>query len=260
MSSSNLPVSHAQWGDDLLVWEHFNRSPIGIFLEAGANDPIKLSQTYLLEQQGWTGILIDPVPSCCEALRRVRTRSHVFQNALGGPQHRGKLRLRVPSGCSELTHAVANGGEVGDAEMQAASSIAERRQEASDGDEIIEAGFITIDEALKTAGFDRLDYLSLDLEGFELPALQGLDFSRIRPRVVIIEDRLENLSRHRFMLNKGYKLVRRNGSNNWYVPSNEPFSVSLQTRLKLFRKCYLSIPFRYLRDNLRKLRKSPRVS
>ena len=107
---------------------------------------------------------------------------------------------------------------------------------------------------LKTAGFDRLDYLSLDLEGFELPALQGLDFTRIRPRVVIIEDRLENLSRHRFMLRQGYKLVRRNGSNNWYLPCEEPFPVTLATRMKLFRKCYLSLPFRHLRDTLRKLR------
>ena len=99
--------------------------------------PIKLSQTYLLEQQGWTGVLIDPVPSCCEALRRVRTRSHVFQNALGGPQHRGKLRLRVPAGCSELTHAVADETAASGSEIDAAASVAERRQEAADGDEII---------------------------------------------------------------------------------------------------------------------------
>ena len=255
MSSANQPESHAQWGDDLLVWEYFNRSSTGVFLEAGANDPIKLSQTYLLEQQGWTGILIDPVPSCCEALRRVRTRSHVFQNALGGPQHRGKLRLRVPEGCSELTHAVVDDSGASGSEIQAVASVAERRFEAAAGDEIIEAGFMTIDEALKIAGFDRLDYLSLDLEGFELPALQGLDFSHMRPRVVIIEDRLENLSRHRFMLQQRYKLVRRNGSNNWYLPSEAPFTVSLATRLKLFRKCYLSLPFRHMRDTLRKLRK-----
>lgn len=255
MHNDDQTKSYAQWGDDLLVWEYFNRANSGIFLEAGANDPINLSQTYLLEQKGWIGILIDPVPSCCEALRRVRTNSHVFQNALGGPQHRGKLRLRVPAGCSELTHAVSDETSMLGNDIDAAASAAERRQGSTDCDEIIEAGFITINEALATAGFDRLDYLSLDMEGFELAALQGLDFSRIRPRVVIIEDRLESLSRHRFMLRRGYKLVRRNGSNNWYVPSGELFPVSLTTRIKLFRKCYLSLPFRYLRDTLRKLRK-----
>lgn len=253
--SEDKTESYAQWGDDVLVWDHFKGKTDGVFLEAGANDPKALSQTYLLEKRGWTGILVEPVPECCEALRRVRIRSHVFQNALGGPQHRGKLRLRVPAGCSELTHAVADEEAAIGREIEAASSIAERRQRASDGDEIIEAAFITINEVLRSAGVDRLDFLSLDLEGFELPALQGLDFARIRPRVVIIEDRLENLSRHRFMLRHRYRLVRRNGSNNWYFPAEEDCSVNIFTRFKLFRKCYLSLPFRHLRDGLRKFRK-----
>jgi FkbM family methyltransferase len=247
--------SYAQWGDDVLVWDYFKGKTDGVFLEAGANDPKILSQTYLLEKRGWTGILVEPVPECCEALRKVRTRSHVFQNALGSPQHRGMLRLRIPAGCSELAHAVADNDDAAGSEIKAASSIAERRQHLSDGDKIIEAAFITIDEALRSAEVGHLDFLSLDLEGFELPALQGLDFTRIRPRVVIIEDRLENLSRHRFMLRQNYKLVRRNGSNNWYLPAEEKFTVDLFSRLKLMRKCYLSLPFRHLRDGLRKLRK-----
>lgn len=253
--SEEKTESYAQWGDDLLVWDYFKGKTDGVFLEAGANDPKALSQTYLLEKRGWSGILVEPVSECCEALRRIRTRSHVFQNALGSPQHRGILRLRVPAGCSELTHAVADDDVTTGSEIEAVSSIAERRQGASDGDEIIEAAFITIDEVLAKAGLDRLDFLSLDLEGFELPALQGLDFARIRPRVVIIEDRLENLSRHRFMLRQRYRLVRRNGSNNWYLPAEEGFAVDFLTRLKLFRKCYLSLPFRHLRDGLRKIRK-----
>lgn len=246
--------SHAQWGDDLLVWEFFKRSRGGVFFEAGANHPIKLSQTYLLEQQGWTGVLVEPVPSCCDELRRVRTGSRVFQNALGGPEHRGKLRLRIPAGTTELAHAVSADCAAEGGEIKALAEMAERRQEAGEGDELIEAEFITIDEALRTAGFDRLDYLSLDLEGFELAALRGLDFRRIRPRVIIVEDRLEELSRHRYLRKQGYKLVRRNGSNNWYVPVEEPFPVSLTTRFKLIRKCYLSLPFRRMRDGLRKLR------
>ena len=252
--SEDKNESYAQWGDDVLVWDYFKGKTDGVFLEAGANDPQLLSQTYLLEKRGWTGILIEPVPKCCEALRRVRTRSHIFQNALGSPQHRGMLRLRVPFGCSELTHAVADDGATA-SDIEAVSSIAERRQGASKDDEIIEAPFITIDEALRRARVDRLDFLSLDLEGFELPALQGLDFARVRPRVVIIEDRLESLSRHRFMLQRGYSLVRRNGSNNWYLPSEDAFEIDFLTRLKLFRKCYLSLPFRHLRDGLRKFRK-----
>ena len=109
-------------------------------------------------------------------------------------------------------------------------------------------------EVLDAAGTQYLDYLSLDLEGMELEALQGLDFKRFKPDLIIVEDRLDTLSRHRFMKSMGYKLVLRNGSNHWYVPASHPFVVTLGTKLRLFRKLYLSMPFRRFRDLSRKIR------
>ncbi|MCF7734117.1 MAG: FkbM family methyltransferase [Akkermansiaceae bacterium] len=229
-------VSYSQWGDDLLVWEYFGKNRGGTFLEAGANDPKVLSQTYLLEQQGWTGVLVEPVPECCTRLRAERPGSRVFQNALGAPQQRGVLRLAIPNGLSELTSGLAEGAE------------------PAEGARVIEAGFITLSEALDQAGIERLDYLSLDLEGMELEALKGLDFKRHPPRLIIIEDRLGDLLRHRFLGKNGYKLVRRNGSNDWYVPMAEPFAVPLAMRIELLRKVYLSMPFRWFRGLSRQLR------
>jgi hypothetical protein len=39
----------------------------------------------------------------------------------------------------------------------------------------------------------HIDFMSLDLEGFELPALRGLDFSRVRPTWLLIEERQPEL-------------------------------------------------------------------
>lgn len=244
MSASGQPapdpsaplVSHSQWGDDLLVWEYFGRKRDGVFLEAGANDPVHISQTYLLEQQGWTGALVEPVPECCDRLRPGRPGSRVFQNALGAPDQRGMLRLAIPDGLSALASGLTDGAQ------------------PNPGERVIEAPFITLTEVLDQAGITRLDYLSLDLEGMELSALKGLDFSRHAPKLIIVEDRLDNLSRHRFLLRAGYKLVKRNGSNNWYIPSADPFPVSIGTRLRLFRKMYLSLPFRWFRGWSRRVR------
>jgi FkbM family methyltransferase len=249
---STTPQSYAQWGDDLLVWRYFGESYKGTFLEAGANDPKSLSQTYLLEQQGWSGVLVEPIPRCCEALRRERPRSRVFQNALGAPGQRGKLRLRIPDGTTELAHALPDG--TANADEAHAAEVGLRRAKPTARDEVIEAEFITLDEVLKQAGITQLDFMSLDLEGFELPALQGLDFNRIKPRLIIIEDRLENLSRHQFLRRQGYRLVKRNGSNNWYMPAGTPFRIGLGGRLKLARKVYLSLPVRQLRDAIRRVR------
>ena len=234
--SEEKTESYAQWGDDVLVWDHFKGKADGVFLEAGANDPKGISQTWLLEKRGWTGVLVEPVPECCDKLRAERPGSKVFQKALGSPSQRGILRLAIPEGVSALAAAIPDGGKAGA------------------GDRVIEAELITLTEVLDQAGVKHLDYLSLDLEGMELEALQGLDFSRFKPDVVIVEDRLDSLARHRFMKGVGYKLVRRNGSNNWYVPASHPFPVCPMSKLRMIRKFYLSMPFRRFRDFSRKLR------
>jgi len=234
--SEDKTESYAQWGDDVLVWDYFKGKTDGVFLEAGANHPKSLSQTYLLEKRGWTGVLVEPVPKCCEKLRAERPASQVFQNALGSPEQRGTLRFSIPSGVMELAAALRVG------------------EQAGVGDRVFEAELITLTEALDEAGILRLDYLSLDLEGMELEALKGLDFIRFRPDLLIVEDRLDNLSRHRFLRSKDYKLVWRNGSNQWYIPKLHPFKVTIKTKLKLFRKMYLSMPFRFIRIFMREMR------
>lgn len=44
---------HVQRGDDLLLWELFKRFHDRVYVETCTNHPIKLRQTYLLEQQGY---------------------------------------------------------------------------------------------------------------------------------------------------------------------------------------------------------------
>lgn len=232
-------ISYAQWGDDLLVLAYFDGIEHGTFIEAGANEPKILSQTYLLEQNGWSGALVEPVDECCQNLRVERPGSRVFQNALGAPNQKGNLTLRIPEGVTALATALEEGAAVMEGEL------------------IIEAPFITLNEVIEQAGIKHLNFLSLDLEGMELNAMHGLDFARHKPDLIIIEDRNENLSKHNFLKSKSYKVVRRNGSNNWYVPVAAPFPVKLSQRLELFRKLYLSIPFRSLRSLSRRLRGKP---
>jgi len=53
----------------------------GYYVEVGANDPRERSQTWHLEQQGWTGVLIEPQPDLAATLRAER-KGKVFAVAL----------------------------------------------------------------------------------------------------------------------------------------------------------------------------------
>ena len=225
-------ASYAQWGDDSLVWEYFHRRPHGFFIEVGANDPVALSQTYLLEQNGWAGILVEPQAACCARLREVRKRARVVQAACGPPDQKGKARFRV---AADHTRSVLAAQEPAP-------------ETAFTG--TVEVDVVTLDDLLAASGSPKPDFVSIDVEGAELGVLQGFDLGRYKPELLLIEDHVEDLRLHSYLRAHAYKLVRRTGSNNWYVPNQAPFPIGFGERLRLLRKMYLATPLRKLKRAL----------
>ena len=74
-----------------LVQTFFGGKP-GFYVDVGANDPVLDSQSQHLEALGWTGLLIEPDPDCCELLRKNRSGT-VVQMACSSPQNAGKQLL-----------------------------------------------------------------------------------------------------------------------------------------------------------------------
>jgi len=229
--------SYAQWGEDHFVWDYFHRKPRGFFIEVGANDAVNLSQTYLLEQNGWEGILVEPQESCCEKLRRVRQRSKVFQVACGAPEQKGKTMFRVAAHNDRSMLA----SQEPDEDVEFTHSV--------------EVDVTTLDDILLQSGNPKPDFLSIDVEGAELDVLRGFTFSKHQPALVIVEDDVFDLRVHSHLQAHGYKLVKRTGSNNWYVPSTAVFPVELGQRLRLFRKMHLATPLRRLKRALKARRR-----
>ncbi|HXE43212.1 MAG TPA: hypothetical protein VN516_09330, partial [Candidatus Baltobacteraceae bacterium] len=82
---------------------------------------------------------------------------------------------------------------------------------------------------------------------------RGFDFEKYRPSLILIEDGVRTLEKHRFLKRRGYKLVKRTTLNNWYVPKDAPFRMTFWLeRLELFRKMFLGLPFRKIRLFLRR--------
>ena len=106
-------------------------------------------------------------------------------------------------------------------------------------------------EARAPVGFD---FLSIDVEGHELEVLSGFDLARWRPRLVLLEDFVGNLSKHRFLRAAGYRLVRRFDNNGWYIPADASIRLSPRERWLIARKYYLALPFRIARNASRRLR------
>jgi hypothetical protein len=122
-------------------------------------------------------------------------------------------------------------------------------------EQVIEVQVRALDDILVEACAPaQFDFLSIDVEGHELEVLSGFDLARWRPRLILIEDHVGNLKRHRFLDKCGYRLIRRCENNGWYVPRDAAVVVELRERWDIIRKYYLGLPFRIARNASRRLR------
>jgi hypothetical protein len=72
-------MSYSQSKQDLWVLSNIAK---GTYLEIGASHPININNTYLLEQNGWTGISIDIDNQCEELWNQTRQNQLIIADAL----------------------------------------------------------------------------------------------------------------------------------------------------------------------------------
>lgn len=208
----------------------------GYFVEVGANDPQERSQTWHLEQAGWSGVLIEPQPDLAGELR-TRRKAKVFAVACSSPDNAGRtLPLHVAGPLSSLNRR--------------------RMAPGSAPASVINVPVRTLDAVLEEAGAPvTFDFLSIDVEGHEIEVLQGFDIARWRPRLILLEDHVADLSKHRYLKKAGYRIIRRYENNGWYVPAKSAVTCQWPDRWEIFRKYYLGLPFRIARNLSRRIRK-----
>lgn len=214
-----------------LIRKYLGKEP-GVFVEVGANDPVIDSQTWALESEGWTGLLVEPLAERASELRKQRT-AIVEEVACGPPELDG----------TEAEFHVSH-------RKDALSSL--NPAGAKPGNEFSETRHVpvrTLDSLVKKAGLKQIDFLSIDVEGFESEVLKGATLERLRPRLCLIEDWAIDWTVHRQMTAAGYKRVRRTQVNSWYVPREARFPISILGRFQLFRKYVLNVPIHRMRHH-----------
>lgn len=157
----------------------------GFFFEAGANDGVNQSNTkYFEEFRGWRGLLVEPTPQ------------KFFNCVANRPDAFVEWAALVPNGWTRPTVRMTycnlmtiTEGALGDEQTRRAHL--EKGRKFIPNEKIYEynARARTIDEILKKYGIKHIDFMSLDIEGFEIDALNGMDLSNICPTYLLIEVR-----------------------------------------------------------------------
>jgi len=157
----------------------------GVFIEAGANDGFTQSNTYYLERfQGWTGVLVEPIPSLARKCRRLRRNAEVFNCALVSKESDGE-EFEIIYG--NLMSTIS--GSLGSQDAENKHIARAKEIDAESGTYRVKVKGRALSNLLDEAKIGAVDFLSLDVEGFELRVLEGVDWSRHAPKFILVESR-----------------------------------------------------------------------
>jgi FkbM family methyltransferase len=159
----------------------------GIFVEAGANDGQTQSNTaYFARHRGWRGLLVEPIPELAGRCRIARPESIVENCALVDANADGQSVSMTYCG---LMSVVDGGWREPEAER---AHIESGRQIQSLTTYHLDVPGRSLSTLLDKHKIENVDLLSLDVEGFERQALEGLDLQRHRPRFILVEARFRD--------------------------------------------------------------------
>lgn len=204
-------VSLSQFGEDLRLLAKLNLSS-GFFLEIGACDGLIYSNTYLFEQLGWSGILVEADPDLARKCSQNRPRSRVENVALSGPQNSGKsLPFQRVKG-SEEHSAFA----VPDSTIRLMKMLGQKVEV-----EKVLVDCVTADELLRRCEVvpGSIDFCTIDVEGSELDVLNGFNLAYWRPKFLLIENNQAwpQIQILRRLGAQGYRWCGATGVNDWFV-------------------------------------------
>jgi len=199
-------ISCAQNGEDILLNRVFPGDK-GFYIDVGACHPLVDSVTKIFYDRGWNGINIEPNPRMHERLKDNRERDVSLNVALSNvvgdicyyeaPEH---LPLSTTS-------------------VEAARDLLEHNVPLTK--KIVEG--LTLKRVCSSYYSETIDFLKIDVEGHELEVIQGGDWDRFRPRIVLVEvNRVTSEPEsiecwEKIILNAGYEFATYDGANNYYV-------------------------------------------
>ena len=165
----HLNRSYSQEGEDLLLNRYFKNKPLGFFCDVGSYHPKQYSNTYHFYLKGWRGINIDPRPGSKEIFNQARPNDINLELGIAD-QAGGKLVYNLYSNpvynsfSSEAVEEAEKTGEV----------LVEIQRLEYVFDNYLPKGM-------------SIDFLSIDVEGFDLEVLKSNNWDRYSPEVVVVE-------------------------------------------------------------------------
>ncbi len=197
---------YSQHGEDFLLNEIFKDKKDGFFVEVGCIDGRRFSNTLTFEERGWKGLCVEAHSGYIESLVKNRPNSIVCHCAAAETDE------------DDVTFYANSRGSLSTLDKSKEEEFKKGYGEFFTGFEEQKIVKRRLDSLFKEFGIKGIDLLSLDIEGYEVEALRGIDFKVYRPTVMVIEsDSPEHQKRiEEIVVPAGYVRIARLANNVFY--------------------------------------------
>lgn len=166
--------SYGQDGEDRIIEKYLKKKKKGFYIDVGAHHPFRFSNTYLFYKKGWRGINIDATPGSMKLFKIFRPRD---------------INIEVP--ISNNTKAINYFIFDEPALNGFSSKLSEQRDKNTKYKikRVVKMKPKKLSNILDTylPQDIKIDFMSVDVEGFEYQVLSSNNWKKYRPLYLLIE-------------------------------------------------------------------------
>ncbi len=198
--------SYAQYHEDLILQSIFSCLKNGFYVDVGANHPTILSNTKKFYDRGWNGINIEPNPILLEAFDAERSRDI-------------NLNIGICNECGEMDFYRMSSDTLSTFSRQSAVDAEKAYKEKIV--DVIRVKVTTLAHVFEEYCSSKvIDFMSVDVEGYDLVVLKSNDWKLFRPKVLIVEINQDEGDLVEFIESVGYEVAYKNHTNVIFVDSS----------------------------------------